>query len=74
MALMRLSTRTPPSSLTASTSASLKKRTAFPTACSSEAWYEPNGMSPITKVFGAPRRTALQWLMQSSIVTGIVPG
>jgi len=35
MARIRLATRTPPSSFTASTSASLRKRPAFITACSS---------------------------------------
>ena len=32
-----------------------------------------NGMSPMTKVLGAPRRTASQCTMHWSIVTGTVP-
>ncbi|OPZ60167.1 MAG: hypothetical protein BWY88_00564 [Synergistetes bacterium ADurb.Bin520] len=30
-------------------------------------------MSPMQKVWGAPRRTAWLWRMQSSMVTGTVP-
>ena len=61
-----------PSSLTASAPASLTKRIAFSTAASSETWYEPNGMSPITIGRRAARVTVRVRKSISSIVTGTV--
>ena len=61
-----------PSSFTASAPASLTKRTAFSTATSSVTWYEPNGMSAITRGRLAPRVTAPVSIRSSSIVAGTV--
>ncbi len=61
-----------PSSLTASVRASLKKRIALRTASSSETWYEPKGMSPITIGRRAARATVRARKTISSIVTGTV--
>ena len=47
-------------------------RPALVTASTTEVWYDMNGMSPMMKVFGAPRRTALDIISISSIVTGTV--
>ena len=62
----------PPSSLTASAPPSLTRRTALLTACSSETWYEPNGMSATTSGRFAPRVTHCVMNTISSIVTGTV--
>ncbi len=60
-----------PSSLTASAPA-LTRRTAFATASSSDAWKEPNGMSPMTSARGLARATAPVSITASSMLTGTV--
>jgi hypothetical protein len=61
-----------PSSLTTSAPASLTKRIAVSTACSSETWYEPKGRSPITIGRRAVRATVRVMKSISSTVTGTV--
>ena len=51
---------------------SLTRRTAFATASSSEAWKEPNGMSPMTSARGLARATAPVSITASSMLTGTV--
>ena len=60
-----------PSSLTASAPA-LTRRTALPTASVSEAWKEPNGMSPMINGRGFARATAAVSIAASSMPTGTV--
>ena len=69
------STVVPPrSSLTASQPASLTKRWALRIACSLDASYEPNGMSPTSSGVSRPRRVAAASISSSSSVTGTVLG
>jgi len=46
---------------TASAPPSLTRRTALSTACAALVWYEPNGMSPTTRLRRAARATSRQW-------------
>src|SRR5438105_1264973 len=62
----------PPSTLTASIPASLRKRAALCNASVLLAWYDPNGMSPTRSGRCAPRDTAAACRTMSSIVTGTV--
>ncbi len=64
-------TQPPPSSLTAFMPA-LTNAVALATACSTERWYEPKGMSPTRSRSGTTRATALAWCSISSSVTGSV--
>ena len=48
----------PPSTLTAAQPASARKRPAFSTARAGSAWYERNGMSPMTTARFVARATA----------------
>ncbi len=60
-----------PSSFTESAPA-LMSRTALATASASEAWNEPNGMSPTINARGRERATAEVSMTASSIVSGTV--
>jgi hypothetical protein len=60
-----------PSSLTASAPA-FTRRTALATASASDAWKEPNGMSPTISARGFARATAPVSITASSMLTGTV--
>ncbi len=66
------SERSPPSSFTAPTPASFTRRVALRSACTAPSWYEPNGMSPMTRALLVPRTTAAESMVIWSIVTGTV--
>lgn len=66
------SERSPPSSLTAPTPASLTSRVALRSAWTGPSWYEPKGRSPTTRARLVPRTTAAESMVISSIVTGTV--
>lgn len=66
------SERSPPSSFTAPTPASLTRRVALRRACTAPSWYDPNGMSPMTSARLVPRTTAADSMVIWSIVTGTV--
>ena len=67
-----LSTRWPPSSLTACAPVSFMNLIAVAIAVSTETWYEPNGRSATTRARVVPRTTAAVSGIRSSTVTGIV--
>lgn len=64
--------RSPPSSFTAPTPASLTSRVAERSACTGPSWYEPKGRSPTIRAREVPRTTAAESMVISSMVTGTV--
>ena len=72
MARICSQTPAPPSSLTAWHLPSFIRRAALATAVGTSVWYEPNGMSPTTKVSLVARVTQRVWWTMSSMVTGRV--
>lgn len=66
------SDRSPPSSLTAPTPASLTSRVALRSACTGPSWYDPKVRSPTISARLVPRTTAAASIVMWSIVTGTV--
>lgn len=64
--------RSPPSSLTAPTPASLISRVAERRAWTGPSWYEPKGRSATIRAREVPRTTAADSMVISSMVTGTV--
>ena len=71
MAVTRAIIGPAPSSLTPSAPA-FTRRTALSTASASDAWKDPNGMSPMTSARGFARATAPVSITASSMLTGTV--